>query len=153
MGWTWGLAYKTFRMSVNGYFQLGGKITTAERTPPTSASSNSTGSLNAPAFWADHWTPSNPNAQYPRFDSADLGENSTFWIRSGTRLYINNASLSYALPRGLADRLKIPNLRFILTGENLWAIINPFDYKDVRQSSLQSYPTLRTISLGVNLTL
>ena len=153
MGWTLGLAYKTFRLNVNGFLQLGGKISIPDKTPPTSATVNSSGSINAPAFWADHWTPSNPNAAYPRFDSADLGENSTFWIRSGTRLYINNASLSYALPKGLADRLKIPNLRFILTGENLWAIINPFDYKDVRQSSLQSYPTLRTVSLGINLTL
>jgi len=155
MGWTWGLSYKTFKFNINGYFQLGGKITVpgADKNPPTSASSNSTGDLNSPVYWADHWTPNNINATYPRFDSADITENSTFWVRSGTRLYINNASLSYALPKSIGDRLKIPTLRFILTGQNLWSIINPYNYKDVRQSNIQTYPTLRTWSLGVNLTL
>ncbi|OCX53043.1 hypothetical protein BEL04_01640 [Mucilaginibacter sp. PPCGB 2223] len=153
MGWTWGVGYKTLKLSVNGYLQLGGKVTVTDRNPPTSATVNSSGSLNQPAFWADHWTPSNPDAAYPRTDSPDISENSTFWTRSGTRLYINNATLSYALPKSIADRLKIPNLRFLVTGENLWSIINPFDYKDVRTANIQTYPMLRTFSFGVNLTL
>jgi len=153
MGMTYGVSYKTFKLSVNGFLQLGGKVVVSDRNAPTSATVNSSGSLNQPAFWADHWTPSNPDAVYPRTDSPDISESSTFWVRSGTRLYINNASLSYALPKTWGDRLKIPNLRLMLTGTNLWSIINPFDYKDIRSSGITTYPTLRTISLGVNLTL
>lgn len=152
-GITLGVTYKTFKLNVNGFLQIGGKVTVGDRTPPVSATSSSSQGLNQPFFWADHWTPSNPNAEYPRTDSKLISDNSTFWIRSGTRAYINNASLSYTLPKAFADRLRIPNLRFILTGENLWSIINPFDYKDSRQNSINSYPTLRTFSLGVNLTL
>ncbi len=153
MGWTWGVNYRTLRLSVNGFFQWGGKVSVTDRTAPSSATVNSSGSLNQPYFWADHWTPSTPDAAYPRGDSPDISENSTFWTRSGTRLYINNATLSYTLPKAWADRFKIPSLKFLVTGENLWAIINPFDYKDVRTSNIQTYPMLRTISLGVNLSL
>ncbi|MEO6520958.1 MAG: SusC/RagA family TonB-linked outer membrane protein [Mucilaginibacter sp.] len=153
MGWTWGVSYKALKLNVNGFLQLGGKVAINDRTAPTSATVNSAGSLNQPVFWADHWTPSNPDATYPRADAPLLSENSTFWIRSGTRLYINNASLSYNLPKAWGDRLKIPNLRLVLTGENLWAIINPFDYKDVRTDKISTYPMVRTFSLGVNLTL
>lgn len=152
-GITLGATYKTFRFNMNMFLQLGGKVTISDRQAPASFSSNSSQSLNQPYFWADHWTPTNINAVYPRSDSPLITDNSTFWIRSGTRWYINNASLSYSLPKKLADRLKIPNLRFVVTGENLWSIINPYDYKDFRQSSIASYPTLRTWSFGVNLSL
>ncbi|EHQ30813.1 SusC/RagA family TonB-linked outer membrane protein [Mucilaginibacter paludis] len=152
-GITLGATYKAFKFNINMFLQLGGKVTVPDRTAPASATSNSSQSLNQPFFWADHWTPSNPNAAYPRSDSPLINDNSTFWIRSGTRWYINNASLSYALPKALGDKFKIPNLRFILTGQNLWTIINPYNYKDVRQSGLSYYPTLRTYSLGVNLSL
>jgi len=152
-GITLGASYKTLRFNINMFLQLGGKVTVPDRTAPASATSTSSQSLNQPFFWADHWTPSNPNAEYPRSDSPLINDNSTFWIRSGTRWYINNASLSYSLPKSLADRFKIPNLRFIVTGENLWTIINPYNYKDFRQGSLTSYPTLQTWSFGVNLSL
>jgi len=152
-GITLGASYKTFKFNMNMFLQLGGKVSVPDRTAPASATSTSSQSLNQPFFWTDHWTPSNPDAQYPRSDSPYMSDNSTFWTRSGTRWYINNASLSYALPKAMADRLKIPNLRFILSGQNLWTIINPYNYKDVRQSGLNYYPTLRTFSLGVNLSL
>lgn len=152
-GITLGATYKTFRFNINMFLQLGGKVAVSDRTAPASVSSNSSQSLNQAFFWTDHWTPTNINAEYPSSDAPYINDNSTFWMRSGTRWYINNASLSYSLPKKLADRLKIPNLRFILTGQNLWTIINPYNYKDVRQSSLASYPTLRTWTLGVNLSL
>jgi TonB-dependent starch-binding outer membrane protein SusC len=47
----------------------------------------------------------------------------------------------------------IPDLRVMVTGTNLFTLINPFKYKDPYTSNFANYPTLRTISLGVNATL
>ncbi len=105
---------------------------------------------NAPAFWSDHWTPDNPNAKFPRADAPLARENSTFWAVSGTQSRINNMTLSYAMPKKFAERLKIPEIRALLTGTNLFNIINPFEYKDPYTSNYAQYPTLRTISLGIN---
>jgi TonB-dependent starch-binding outer membrane protein SusC len=57
------------------------------------------------------------------------------------------------MPKRLSEKYKIPDLRLFLTGTNLWNIINPYKYKDPATGSFASYPTLRTISLGVNVSL
>ena len=108
---------------------------------------------NAPKFWADHWSPENPNGKFPRADAPLLTANSTFWAVNGTQSRINNAVLSYQMPKKFAAKLKIPDLRVMITGTNLFNIINPLKYKDPYTSNFASYPTLRTISVGVNASL
>jgi len=147
-GITLGANYKAFKLSTNIVLRVGGKVFydgEARKVPTTTQ--------NAPAFWNDHWTPENPDAKFPRADAPLARENSTFWALNGTTCRINNMTLSYALPKSLADKLKIPDLRVLLTGTNLWTIINPFKYKDPYTSNFANYPTLRTISIGVNATL
>ena len=148
MGLTLGFAYKTFKFNTNIGFSFGGKkfFDTESRKVPTTTQ-------NAPSFWADHWTPDNPNAMYPRADAPLAKELSTFWAVSGTTARINNMTLSHSLPAGLAQRIKIPDFRLYITGTNLWTLINPYKYKDPSTSSFASYPTLRSYSLGLNIVL
>ena len=61
--------------------------------------------------------------------------------------------LSYQMPKRIAARLRIPDLRILVTGNNLWSLINPLKYKDPYTSNFASYPTLRTISFGINASL
>jgi hypothetical protein len=145
-GLTLGAGYKSFKLQVNMNLRVGGKVfydSEARKVPVTNQS--------APAFWNDHWTPDNPNAKFPRADAPLAKENSSFWAVDGTQSRINNMVLSYSLPSELATKWKIPNFRVFLTGTNLWNIINPLKYKDPYTSNFASYPTLRTISLGVNI--
>jgi hypothetical protein len=147
-GFTIGVTYKEFRLQTNLNLRLGGKSfydSEARKVPTTTQ--------NAPAFWADHWTPENPDAQYPRADAPLAREVSTFWAVSGTQSRINNAVLSYQMPKRISERLKIPDLRIMVTGTNLFSIVNPLKYKDPYTSNYASYPTLRTISVGVNVSL
>lgn len=148
MGFTFGVSYKTLRLSTNLNLAVGGYVyyDAIAKTPPTLTQ-------NAPAFWKDHWTPDNPNAKFPSFDAPLAKENSTFWERSGTQMRVNNMTLAYGLPKGISERLRIPEFRAFLSGTNLWNIINPFDYKDPSSSNFINYPTLRTYSIGVNMTL
>lgn len=147
-GITLGLSYKTFKLSTNINLNIGGKKfydSEARKVPTTNQ--------NAPSFWNDHWTPDNPDAKYPRADAPLARENSTFWAVNGTQSRINNMVLSYAMPKRISERLRIPDFRILLTGTNLWNIINPFKYKDPYTSNFAYYPTMRTISLGLNVTL
>lgn len=144
-GFTFSVTYKEFKLQTNLNLSVGGKRfydSEARKVPTTTQ--------NAPAFWADHWTPENPNAKFPRADAPLARENSTFWAVGGTQSRINNAVLSYQLPKRLATKLRIPDLRFMVTGTNLWSLANPLKYKDPYTSNYASYPTLRTISFGIN---
>lgn len=147
-GITLGATYKEFRLQTNMNLSIGGKRfydSEARKVPTTTQ--------NAPAFWADHWTPENPNGKYPRADAPLARENSTFWAVNGTQSRINNAVLSYQMPKRIASKLRIPDLRVMITATNLFSIINPLKYKDPYTSNFANYPTLRTVSLGVNASL
>jgi TonB-dependent starch-binding outer membrane protein SusC len=147
-GFTFGVTYKEFKLQTNMNLSIGGKRfydSEARKVPTTTQ--------NAPAFWADHWTPENPNGKYPRADAPLARENSTFWAVNGTQSRINNAVLSYQMPKRIAAKLRIPDLRIMVTGTNLWSIVNPLKYKDPYTSNFANYPTLRTISVGVNASL
>ena len=147
-GLTLGVSYKTFRLSTNLSLSVGGKKffdSEARKVPTTNQS--------APDFWKDHWTPDNPNAKYPRYDAPLAKENSDFWAVDGTTARVNNMTLTYAMPREISERLKIPDFRVVVSGFNLWNIINPYKYKDPATGSFASYPTLRTLSVGVNMSL
>ncbi len=147
-GITFGVNYKDFKLQTNMNLSIGGKRIydgEARKVPTTTQ--------NAPAFWADNWTPETPNAKFPRADAPLARENSTFWVVNGTQSRINNAVLSYQMPKKLAAKLRIPDLRVMITGTNLWNIANPLKYKDPYTSSFDVYPTLRTLSIGINASL
>ncbi|MEY2902693.1 MAG: hypothetical protein RLY89_1799 [Bacteroidota bacterium] len=148
MGFNIGVTYKTFRLSTNIGLQVGGYVyyDAIAKTPPSTTQ-------NAAAFWKDHWTPENPNAKFPAFDAPLARETSTFWERPGTQMRVNNMTLSYGMPKNISEKLGIPELRAYITGTNLWNIINPFDYKDPSSSNFINYPTLRTFTFGLNVTL
>ena len=147
-GFTFGATYKAFKLQMNMNLSIGGKrfFDSEARKVPTTTQ-------NAAKFWADQWTPENPNGTYPRSDAPLITANSTMWAVNGTQSRINNAVLSYQLPKSLASKLRIPDLRIMLTGTNLWNIVNPLKYKDPYTSNFANYPTLRTISLGINASL
>jgi len=147
-GITFGISYKTFRLNTNMNLTVGGKrfFDTEARKVPTTTQ-------NAPDFWKDYWTPANPNAKYPRADAPLAKELSTFWAVNGTQSRINNMVLSYSLPKKVSAKLKIPDFRVMITGTNLWSLVNPLKYKDPYTSNFASYPTLRTLSLGLNVSL
>ena len=147
-GITLGVTFKEFKFQTNLNLSIGGK-----RFYDSEAMKVPTTTQNAPSFWADHWMPDNPDAKYPRADAPLAKERSTFWAVNGTQSRINNMVLSYSLPNRLVTKYKIPAARIMLTGTNLWNIVNPLDYKDPYTGDYATYPTLRTISVGLNISL
>lgn len=103
------------------------------------------------AFWNDHWTPDNVNAEFPRADNQAAEQVSTFWVRNSSYLRMKNLNISYSLPKSITAKLNVSQLKFFFTGTNLFLLYNGMKYYDPEISGAYSYPTMKSYSFGVNL--
>lgn len=109
-------------------------------------------SENSPAFWSDFWSPENPNAQYPSPFYAESNKwVSTYWMKDVYQLRLKNLNLSYSIPKNISRNWGIGELRVFVVGTNLWSPITTFNYKEDAISRFNTYPLLRTFSLGLSL--
>ncbi|NDV83297.1 SusC/RagA family TonB-linked outer membrane protein [Bacteroides sp. 51] len=108
------------------------------------------------AYVTDMFDPEdNPNGKYPSMAVSNAwNRRSDFWKVSTFRMYVRNMTLAYALPKELTQKINIDKMQFTLTGNNLWDFYNPYPkkFRNMYDSSKSGYPTLRTWTLGVNLT-
>lgn len=103
------------------------------------------------AFRKDYWTSDNVNAQYPRAGSNAATEASTFWIQDASFLRLKNLNISYMLPKQITSKLNIAQLKFFLMGSNLFLLQDKIKDYDPENTSITSYPLMRSYSFGVNL--
>lgn len=144
-----GVGYKNFDLRTNIMARFGGKVFVDSR-----ARSKPEADTNVPIFWRDRWTPEDPmNGKYPRADDPLINSNADIWALNGTTIRINNMTLSYSISSNVARRIGLSNGRILLTGNNLWTLVNPFSYKDPYTSNVYNYPTVRTISVGLSASL
>ena len=128
------------------------------------------------------WTEDNPNpnAYWPR--QRGYAANRTVgpmslpndrYLQDVSYLRVKNITLGYSLPKSITDRTAFQSIRFHLTAENLFTFSNLFKYTDnfdpevIRAGDTDfrstrgvnndgegySYPMLKTISFGINITL
>ena len=118
----------------------------------------------------DSWTPNNRDAKYPQLDVTDTFSFalSDDYVQDGSYLRLRNLQIGYTLPVGLVPGAR--NIRVFIQGENLFTItgydgLDPTlpaanisnsrgaDIRDqYRGVDRGSYPSNRTISLGINAT-
>ncbi|WP_164891078.1 SusC/RagA family TonB-linked outer membrane protein [Botryobacter ruber] len=147
-GFTLGASWKNLRASATFSGAFGHKvfIQKDEMVLPTS-------NTNVFSFWNDYWTPDNPNASMPRpFNYGMADQISTFWMRDGHTLRLNNINVSYELPSKLTQRWKLPQFKVFYAGTNIWTVINPFDHKDPSVARAYEYPMVTTSNFGLNVT-
>jgi hypothetical protein len=154
-GFTIGASWKDIRFSANFTGSFGHKIFMEKEAfiLPPDGNRDIEDLDNLPAFWADHWTPENTDAAYPRAYLNGAHQRSTFWSRPGHILRVSTLSLGYTLPNKVSKKVNIQTFSIVFTARNLWTIVNPFDYKDPNLAKFNGYPLLRTLNVGVNLTL
>lgn len=131
--------------------------------------------------FADHWTPDNPDAKYPKYNvapgaSSDIVSSampSSRFLYDGDFIRLRNIQLGYTLPKTLAKDLKLTNLTFYLKGTNLWTLAfdkdlyfdpesmnNQVANKDIKQSVQWkgagyynlTQPVMRYYGMGINIT-
>ncbi|MFG6685750.1 SusC/RagA family TonB-linked outer membrane protein [Mariniflexile sp. HNIBRBA6329] len=111
---------------------------------------------NRPAFWANMYDEQlNPTGTIPNLAPQNKEINtvsSQFWQVSSFSLVMRNINLSYAFPKTLTEKVGVNSFRLNLVAMNPFILFNP--YKDFGLSpygSYDSYPVLKTYSLGVNI--
>jgi TonB-linked SusC/RagA family outer membrane protein len=104
------------------------------------------------AFWANHWSPTNPNGAFPRAYYGDpTVVPSSFWLRSASFLRLKNVNLSYTMPHNVFNNTPISNIRFFITGSNLFLLFNKMKYMDPEAGGLGYYPLMKNFTGGVNI--
>ncbi len=109
---------------------------------------------NAYDYAFDRWTVDNQNASLPRLSTIDNANNyqsSTLWLRSAEYLKLRNLELGYQLPGNLMKRLSLDNIRFFVRGTNLFTNSKEINFID--PESLTGYPSMKSVSMGVNVRL
>ncbi|MDR1884322.1 MAG: SusC/RagA family TonB-linked outer membrane protein [Prevotella sp.] len=97
----------------------------------------------------------NPNGKYPSMAVKEAwNRRSDFWLVPTFRMYVRNMTIGYSAPKNLLKKVGIDKLQFTLTGHNLWDFYNPYpdSYRNMYDAAKAGYPTLRTWTLGANLT-
>lgn len=105
-------------------------------------------------LWTDHWTPTNPDAPYPRAGqwSEEFGPApSSFWKQNGAYMRLRNLNIAYSLPKEWLKPLKIQSCKFFVNGANLF-VLSPIKVMDPEQLTLDSYPVMKSFSAGLNVT-
>ncbi|PTQ95750.1 TonB-linked SusC/RagA family outer membrane protein [Mucilaginibacter yixingensis] len=154
MGLNWSVGYGPVYLNVIMGLSWGG-WTTMDGIKPFNQSSSSTGASiadNRPVWWSDHWTPSNTSAKYPApYFTNNYTLTSDFWLVSATQFNVTSANLSYNIPAAWTKKIGISSARVYCVATNPIQFINPFPdhYRDF-QTSMYTYPSLRTVSLGIN---
>lgn len=117
------------------------------------ARKRATNQISRPVFWNDHYNPQNTNAAYPDpFYEDTYSVVSSFWFRSAFSLRMRSFNLAYSISPEIARKLGVSGLKIYAVGLNPVNFYNPYDYKDA-SGNYNTYPVLRTMSLGLNLTL
>lgn len=79
------------------------------------------------ASYADHWTPTNPSNDIPRLSSLKtdidkVARMSSRYIEDASFIRLKTVSVSYSLPKNFLKKLKIENLLFTASAQNLWTL-------------------------------
>lgn len=89
-----------------------------------------------------------PNIRYSSVNSVA----STFWRIPATQIYLRNITLAYSLPKRWIKSLGMSSVRLNMTCQNALSFYNPLpgDVWDSFAGSYGSYPIVRKITMGVN---
>lgn len=117
----------------------------------------------------DRWTPTNPNASYPRLTTGAASTNnivgSDFWLLNAAYARLKNAQIGYTFnPKTLA-RTGISKLRVYLTGQNLFTLTkmnngydpeitelnNSLQIGNSHANSGRVYPNMRVLAAGLDI--
>ncbi len=151
-GFTLGLNYSDFDLTMLLQGQGGAKWR-------LSSGFNSGASGNGLAYVANNsFSLENPDAVLPMIAPNGVGaSNSDFYYHNAVWARFKSVELGYTLPRNLLTRVKISALRFYVSGDNVFMLYNNLKKYGSGDPELLSgnggtYPNMRTLSFGLNLT-
>ncbi|CAG5068951.1 TonB-dependent receptor P3 [Dyadobacter sp. CECT 9623] len=147
-GFSLGFNYRGFSLDMVTAGSFGGQAVVEG-----DARKRATTQVSRPVFWNDHYAANNTDAAYPDpFYEDSYTVVSSFWFRNSFSFRMRSINLAYSLGQNITKKLGVSNLKIYAVGMNPVNFYNPYDYKDA-VGAYNTYPVLRTFSLGLNLTL
>lgn len=103
------------------------------------------------------WTPDNMDADKPRaFEREEeywrLNYRTDYSYHNTSYARLKNLQLTYTIPTGLVKVIKATNANLYLSGQNLFLIHSGTKIMDPELGSMNSYPIMKTLSFGANIT-
>lgn len=104
----------------------------------------------------------NPEARLPALVGDGTGtrthnrKTSDFWLQDATYIRLKSLNISYTIPPEWTRKIGIQDLRLFIAGSNLATLSKLGIYKnsqDPEGGGLKYYPPVKTVSLGLNVTL
>lgn len=173
-GWNNSMSYKNFTLSFLIQGCQGNDIFNATRIQIENPSKGTSTALNS------RWTIDNQNTVIPAFtdqitrrdellgvaSKVNLGKSPnrlSRYVEDGSYARLKNITLGYNLPKSLVSKIGLTNLRAYIMAANLITLTNYTGYDPevssfnvstdaVRGIDLSNYPTVKTITIGINLT-
>lgn len=173
-GWNNNFSYKDFSLSVLIQGCQGNDIFNATRIQIENPTKGTSTALN------NRWTIDNQNTDIPAFtdqitrrdallgipSKISLGKSPnrlSRYVEDGSYARLKNITLGYNLPKVLVSKIGVSNLRAFFTATNLLTLTKYTGYDPevssfnvstdaVRGIDLSNYPTVKTLTIGINLT-
>ncbi|WP_247233605.1 TonB-dependent receptor [Telluribacter sp. SYSU D00476] len=141
--------YRSWDLSADFYANFGNKIYNGKKAQRF-------GNENIEASRADRWTPTNPSNTEPRA-SNEVPISSTYYIESGDFFRINNVTLGYTLPEGVASTIRANRLRVYASAQNPLTLQKYSGFSPELPGGplgsgieLNAYPVNSIYTLGIN---
>lgn len=122
-GFTNTFQYKNFTLSLLAVYQLGGKVYDGAYAGLMSSGGTYGRALHVDAL--QRWQKPGDITNVPRMDaarSADFDAASDRWLIDASYLNIRSLSLGYTLPTKYANKIKMENAQFFVSGENFFIL-------------------------------
>ena len=144
-----------FDLSVQTAFQIGGWVRDSFYAGLMNAGDQGN---NFHKDMFNRWTPANTDTNIPMLNwqsqDASIDSASDFFLTKASYFSLRNVTLGYTLPRTLVRQWGIENLRFYVTGDNIW-LLSKRKGLDPRQNFSGAtgyvYSALSSYSFGVSL--
>ncbi|OCW93408.1 SusC/RagA family protein [Macellibacteroides sp. HH-ZS] len=105
----------------------------------------------------EHYLGENINSYFPRplFNTSKNQQTQTRYLQNASYIRLKNLQLGYTLPNTLTRKIALSNVRFYISGENLWtgsSMFGTFDPETVGGGwGGNVYPLSKTVSCGLNI--
>ncbi|MGV8094165.1 MAG: SusC/RagA family TonB-linked outer membrane protein [Mangrovibacterium sp.] len=157
-GFTNNLQYKGFDLNVFFTFSYGNDMVNYNKFMLERGTENT----NQLVSYANRWSLDNQDTDVPRSLSVtNMAYISNRIVEDASYLRLKNVSLGYTLPARLSKTISASQVRFYVSGQNLWTLTGysgPDPTVSTRNTSLtrgwdySAYPVARTITLGAQVT-
>jgi TonB-dependent starch-binding outer membrane protein SusC len=100
-----------------------------------------------------YWTADRPSEKYvsPGYDANEQLGIGHGYYQNASFVRIKDVTLSYNLPKHLSEGIGLNNVKFYLSGKNLYTFTDWIGYDPEASESFGAYPSARIISAGVKI--